>query len=270
MGAVVLAAAALVASFLIVSNVKANADYICTHVIDEASECGNGSWGEWQTLSTSNDQQACTVTTTKRRVYTGTRVVSHILSYLNLRTACEVGYGAAVAGSGGGASGNQGRGGTIVTETSACQVAETQTTRSALTGTGCTSTIKTPVTTTESSQTDLSTNQTTQSVGAVADLDAFRATMIRALIWATPILVHPGERSTLHWQGREVTSCSVAGSNGDGTGVNETGTWTGTAGEQPTSVLSAGTIYTVTCTAFNGTTVVSSTTVGLIPTFQEQ
>ena len=107
----------------------ANADYICTQVVDSLSECGNGAWGAWQVTSSSENTAACTRTTVSQRTYTGTRVSSHTLSYLNLRTACQAGYTQQQVGSRGGASGNQGRGGTIITQTSACQIQQTATAR---------------------------------------------------------------------------------------------------------------------------------------------
>lgn len=270
-GAAVLAVAALLSSFLIVSGVKANADYICTHVIDETSECGNGSWGGWESVSSSQDVPACVVTAVERRTYTGTRVVRHILTYLNLRTACESGYTQARVGSGGGSSGNQGRGGTIVTESSACQIVETKTTRSSLTTGACqTKPTTNPVVTTTTATSDTGVTQTEEGVGAVSDLDRFRESMIAARIWAVPVLVRSGTASTIHWQGREVTACTVAGANGDGTGSNDTGAWTGTSGEHMTSAISNATLYTLTCTAFNGTTVTGTTTVSIAPIFQEQ
>jgi hypothetical protein len=266
LGAAVLAVASLVSAFLIVSGVQANADYICTHIVDETDPCTNGSWGGWQTLSTSNDTASCVSTQVQSRTYTGSRVVRHVIQYLNLRTACESGYTQEQIGSGGGASGNQGRGGDVITESSACQIVETQTTRTPMTTGSCAgrTTTTAPQTTITSSQTDIgSIQQATQHVAGVSDLDAFRASMIRVTIGANPQLVRSGDRSTVKWAGREVTSCTVTGTNGDGP-------WTGTSGEQVTAPISGQIIYTANCVGFNGTPVSATTSVGMIPVFQEQ
>jgi hypothetical protein len=121
-----------------------------------------------------------------------------------------------------------------------------------------------PQTTITSSQTDIgSIQQATQHVAGVSDLDAFRASMIRVTIGANPQLVRSGDRSTVKWAGREVTSCTVTGTNGDGP-------WTGTSGEQVTAPISGQIIYTANCVGFNGTPVSATTSVGMIPVFQEQ
>jgi len=51
----ILGVAALIASFFIIQNVRANADYICTYIISESGECGNGAWGSWQSTSASDN-----------------------------------------------------------------------------------------------------------------------------------------------------------------------------------------------------------------------
>ena len=265
----VLGVAALVASFFVIQNVRANADYICTHIIDESGECANGAWSSWQTTSTSDDPAACARTTVQQRTYTGTRIINHILQYLNLRTACDAGYTQQQVGNSGGASGFHG--GTIITESSACQIVQTQTTRAPLNTGVCTPTITT-TTSFDSSQIDIGgPNQNTQNIGGISDLTAFRRSMIKATILAKPPLVHIGDTSVITWTGREVSACTVAGSNGDGTGSNSTGSWSGTSGEKPSSPLNQRTTYTLTCTAFDGTPVPpQQAVVDMLPVFQEQ
>ncbi len=255
-GAVILAIAAIASSFFVVRNVRANADYICTHIIDENSDCVNGSWGAWNETSSSQNAAACAITKIEKRVYTGTRTTKHILQYLNLRTACDSGYSQAQYGQAGGASGFHG--GTIISESSACQIEETRTTQNP--GNQCNkASTSTAVTSLES---DIGTlNSQSTSVTAKAQLDAFRVTMIAANIYAKPSLVHGGGTTIVKWQGREVTACTVSGTNGDH--------WEGTAGEKTSGIINNETTYTLTCTAFNGQTVTDQAIVTIIPEFQE-
>jgi hypothetical protein len=253
-GAIIVAVASIVASFMIVNNTGANADYICTHVVEETGNCTNGSWGDWTTVSSSDDDTACAVNKVEKRTYTGTRTTRHILQYLNLRTACDGGYAQSGNGEGGGASGFHG--GTIVTESAACQIEETRTTRNQ--GNNC----EAPVTDVVSATTDIAAlNHQSTSVSGIDQLTAFRVTMIAANIYAKPSLVRSGGTTVIKWQSRETTACTVVGTNGD--------TWEGTAGEKTSGVIASATTYTLTCTAFNGQTVTDQATVTIIPTFEE-
>ena len=253
-GAIIIAIASITASFMIVRGAGANADYICTHVVEENGDCTNGSWGNWTTISSSDDTAACAVNKIEKRTYTGTRTTRHILQYLNLRTACEGGYSQAGNGSAEGASGFHG--GTIITESAACQIEETRTTRNQ--GNNC----ATPVTDVISATTDIAAlNTQSNTVSGIDQLTAFRVSMIAANIYAKPTLVRSGVTSVIKWQSRETTSCEVVGTNGD--------RWEGTAGEKTSGVIENETTYTLTCIAFNGQTVTDQATVTIIPVFQE-
>ena len=249
--------AAIAASFLIVSGARGNADYICTYIIEEHGACTSGSWSDWSVATTT--AQTCSMTTTERRVYTGTRTTRHILQYLNLRTACDAGYTQTSGGDGDGDSGFHG--GTIVSESTACQIEETRTARTPAPGPGCGSSSATSTTVT-SATIDLGNPQSQQSsVTAIPELTAFRERMIAGDISAVPSLVRTGATTLVRWQGREVTECTVTGTNGD--------SWEGTAGEKTSGLIEEQTTYMLTCTAFNGTTVTDSVTVQVAPIFEE-
>ncbi|MFQ5662020.1 MAG: hypothetical protein ACE5F2_02090, partial [Candidatus Paceibacteria bacterium] len=104
----------------------ANADYICTYIVEENDPCGNGNWGPWSTVSTTGDSEQCTQVTTEKRTYTGTRETRHILQYLTLRQGCDSAYTQERYGDSGGQSGFHG--GSIVSESSACQIEEVKVT----------------------------------------------------------------------------------------------------------------------------------------------
>lgn len=257
-GAIIVAIAAIAASFMIVRGAGANADYICTHIVEENSDCANGSWGPWSEVSSTNDTTACAVTKIEKRTYTGTRTTKHILQYLNLRTACDSGYTQTKSGKASGESGFHG--GTIITESSACQIEETRTTRNPGTGPSC----NPNATTTEvtSLMTDIAAlNQQAADVTGKDQLTQFRISMIAANIYAKPPLVKSGGTTVVKWQSREVTECTVSGTNGD--------QWEGTAGEKTSGVIEGETVYTLTCIAFNGQTVTDQATVTVIPDFEE-
>src|SRR3989344_4283645 len=257
-GAVLIAIASIAASLFVVRNVRANADYICTYIVEENGDCANGSWGSWGEVSSSQDTASCAITKIEKRTYTGTRTTRHILQYLNLRTACDGGYSQTGNGDQGGASGFHG--GTITSQSTACQIEETRTTRNP--GNQCNNTINgtTPIVTSTQSDIAALNNQST-AVSSVDQLTAFRVSMIAANIYAKPSLVRSGGTTVVKWQGREVTACTVAGTNGD--------QWEGTSGEKTSGVINNETTYTLTCTGFNGQTVTDQATVTVIPVFEE-
>ena len=82
-------------------------------------------------------------------------------------------------------------------------------------------------------------------------------------------LLNAGERANVSWQVTGVLSCEVTGNNGDGTGSNETGVWSGASGAQISSPITAQTIYTLTCIGLDDSTVTRSATVNITPIFQE-
>jgi hypothetical protein len=113
-------------------------------------------------------------------------------------------------------------------------------------------------------ETDLGNkSKTEKGVGSLAELEQYRRGQIAASITAHPSLVRQGETTLIRWQGKEVTSCNVSGSNGDA--------WNGpTAGEEISGAIKAQTVYMLSCVAFDGSTVTDQTYVDILPTFQEQ
>ena len=77
-----------------------------------------------------------------------------------------------------------------------------------------------------------------------------------------PALLRKGQRSQVHWEAHNVTSCTVSAGNGD--------SWSGSSGTQTTKVLQSQMIYKLTCTGLDGTTLVQQATVNIVPTFCEQ
>ncbi|MEK7133605.1 MAG: hypothetical protein AAB804_00880 [Patescibacteria group bacterium] len=94
------------------------------------------------------------------------------------------------------------------------------------------------------------------------------------LIWnVRPVLVKSGTPVQVTWAAEGVQSCTVRGTNGDGSGDNATGLWNTASGDEPTSPILAQTIYTITCQGFPGSSpasVTRSTTVNIIPIFEER
>lgn len=268
----ILIAIAIIA-FTVLNVTRGNADYICTYIIEENSDCSDGEWGQWQTISTESNTNTCKLTNTERRVYTGTRTTRHILQYLNLRTSCQAGYTQTGNESGfGGASGFHGGG--IVSQTSACQIEQIRTTVSPITTNICTNQQSSgqqsggqqsggqQSVNIGTTRVDIgNSTETQQSVSSLEELSKLRASFIAANITAIPLLVRKGKTSNIKWQGREVTECEVLGTNSD--------RWSGTSGEEISSALNEETSFTLTCKAFNGTEITQSVTVKIIPEWKE-
>jgi hypothetical protein len=89
-------------------------------------------------------------------------------------------------------------------------------------------------------------------------------------ISATPTIVKPGETSLISWSATNVTSssCIVTGSNGDGgSGIQG---WIGAISSGIlSSPINQQTVYTLTCLGDNGSPLTQSTTVNIIPVFEE-
>ena len=233
---------------------KANADYICTYIVEENDPCGNGSWSAWTTTSVSGDEGQCTQSKQERRVYTGTRETRHILQYLTLRVGCDAAYSQAGRGGGGGSSGFHG--GSIISETAVCQIEERRTTEDIVAGASCNTD-----TTTTSTETDIELDTQTTDISAKSQLTEFRASKISGLINVDKGFVNRGTSVTVNWQTVEMTTCTVTGSNGD--------SWSGTAGQELSSPIEFVTTFTLDCTAFNDTKLQESVDVNLLPAFKE-
>lgn len=84
-------------------------------------------------------------------------------------------------------------------------------------------------------------------------------------IRATPSLVRVGATSQVHWGATRVTSCTVAGTNGDA--------WTGITsplGGELTASIRGEVVYTLTCLDRSGGTQTKKAVVTIIPSFQEK
>jgi len=84
----------------------------------------------------------------------------------------------------------------------------------------------------------------------------------KGTLTVTPNLTTSGATVTVTWNASGVTSCTVTGSNGDGTGSNGTGVWNTTSGSQTSSAITGPTVYTLNCVP--GPYVITAT-VGLVP-----
>lgn len=265
---------AAVAALLIVGGLfvslkltSANADYICTKVIESDGACANGSWGAWQTTAEATEGNV--TTKTQQRIYTGTRATSKTLSYLNTRSACQAGYTQQYAGNNNGASGFHG--GSVTTSSSACQVAQTQTiTQTANTtggGTKVTWSVKNTqtdtgaVTTQErdvASLDDLNTEDTTGGGGNWGDIEG------SGEIAAQPSLVRRGDTTTVTWSSTGTEFCTVTSS------AATPDSWEGVSGSKVSSPILTMTVFTLTCPVAQGVDITASTKVNVAPVFQEQ
>ncbi|MFA7309663.1 MAG: glycine-rich domain-containing protein, partial [Candidatus Paceibacterota bacterium] len=113
---------------------------------------------------------------------------------------------------------------------------------------------------------------TFEAFGATRGTQAFTAT---GHLQASPFLVRPGETSNIYWNVTNAASCTVTGTNGDGSTGSTTGIWntlfSGTSGKVSSGITSR-TIYTLHCLSLQGATpafVNETATVNLLPSFQE-
>lgn len=84
-------------------------------------------------------------------------------------------------------------------------------------------------------------------------------------MYAQPVLVKPGDTSTIYWNLENVLTCSIAGTNGDSWDWSIVGSQT----QQNTSVINTDTTYTLSCTDFDGGSVSDTAKVRLVPNWQE-
>ncbi len=80
-------------------------------------------------------------------------------------------------------------------------------------------------------------------------------------ITVSPSLVRSGQRTVVRWNSREMTSCTVTGTNGD--------SWSGLQGEEITRPITLRVTYTISCTSFDGRVLTDSAIVGLAPVMCE-
>jgi hypothetical protein len=81
-------------------------------------------------------------------------------------------------------------------------------------------------------------------------------------IRAIPQLVRSGDVTNVSWSAANVSSCTVSGTDSD--------SWSGASGSQVSSKITGQTIFTLTCTGLDGSTLTQSATVNIIPIFQEK
>ena len=77
-----------------------------------------------------------------------------------------------------------------------------------------------------------------------------------------PSLIRSGGTATAYWNVSNVSSCTVSG--------NTTDSWTGISGSQTTSPIIVQTSYTLDCTKLDGTHLVESATINIVPVFEEK
>ena len=83
---------------------------------------------------------------------------------------------------------------------------------------------------------------------------------------AKPTIVGKGKTTKIYWNYLNVASCTVTGTNGDGSG----GTWSGASGIKVTGAITGRTTYTLSCTSLNSTQFSESASVSILPTYQEK
>ena len=87
-------------------------------------------------------------------------------------------------------------------------------------------------------------------------------------LWVIPTLVRKGETTLVYWDSRNVSSCSVSGTNGD----SWVGKSSGLSGKE-TLPITEQTIYTLSCTALPNAlppSITATKTVNVIPVFEER
>lgn len=77
-----------------------------------------------------------------------------------------------------------------------------------------------------------------------------------------PLIVPSGAATNVSWDAENVASCSVLGSNGN--------SWTGVSGTETSSPIVQQTVYHLTCTGEDGSQIATSSTVDIVPTFEER
>jgi len=242
---------------------KANVDYICTRIIEDTGSCTNGAWGTWDTVVSDTDTVTGQTTTIQQRVYTGTRITRHIISYLNRRTACGDGYIQEEHGNTDGASGFHDQG-TIITESQVCQVEEQRTVYED-------GTID-DVITIDITGDDADVTGETITVDDLEEINAFRRAQLDLGLYAQPVLVAPGQTTTVGWTTVEMSSCRVtADKNDDEWGAEDISVpnATSVSGEEESSEITEETTYTLDCIDFEGNPHQEAVSVRLVPNWEE-
>lgn len=265
--------AVLVALLLIfggLASIRANADYICTRVIEDSGSCTNGAWGGWDAVNSSTDPDTGDETIEEARVYTGTRVIRHTISYLNRRTSCDAGYDQRQYADTKGESGFHG--GKIVTESQVCQIQESRT--RVVDGDTGEETIDGAVVTTalNNGSAGNATSQEETTINSLDEINAFRRANRDLGFSVQPSIVASGDTTTVKWTTVEMDVCTVtADNNGDRWGATslEGADSSSTAGEETSSPITQVTTYTLSCIDFEGNPMEEQATVHLVPQWEE-
>ena len=104
--------------------------------------------------------------------------------------------------------------------------------------------------------------------------------MPQVITWSvTPRLVRPGGTTVVSWNVEHASSCSITGSNGDGTN-GDVSSWKGLSSVPPgkqSGIISSQTIYTLQCAPLPGAEATidlplwidQTRTVNIVPSFRE-
>lgn len=245
---------------------QANADYICTRIIEDSGTCSNGAWGPWEDVLSEEDEETNGIAIIQRRIYTGTRTLRHVIEYLNRRTSCETGYEQSYSGNTGGDSGFHG--GQIITESQVCQVEENRTVYFNAEG----DEIDTSAITSTMSSGENSEEMTT--VSSLNEINDFRRANRDLGLSATPAIVTRGQSTNIRWTTVEMLACRVTSNkSADFWGVEDPATSgtniASTAGSEVTSPIDDVTIYTLDCIDFEGNPMQETAAVHLVPEWEE-
>jgi hypothetical protein len=88
----------------------------------------------------------------------------------------------------------------------------------------------------------------------------------------SPKLVPVGKTTQVSWNISNVQSCTVTGTNKDGTGNNTTGLWNTLSGTKTSSAITGQTTYTLSCVPDDPAAPLftQSTTLNVVPTYREK
>ncbi len=291
--ALIVAVVAIMAATFVV---KSNADYICTRIIDDESACSIDEWSAWTDVGDGDPEVGAQPGTTyeveQSRVGTGTKILSRVIEYLNRRTNCDAGFTGVLSGTGGGGASGYIGGGRTFTTSAVCQIEESRTITRRVPGgendpecvnigdPGCDVGIGHTVATETTGA--IVTGGDEQILDGIDEINNFRRTMVDANIAVVPALVrHYGDTAEVQWNSREMTSCGVEGDNGDqwlpitedildDNGDILQHVDMRTAGRETTSPINGRTVYTLTCTTFEGETVIEQVVVNRVPVVNEE
>lgn len=242
-----------------------NADYICTRIIETNGVCANGAWGDWQTINTTTTNNV--ETSTQQRVYTGTRMLSREVEYLNRRANCAAGFEQVLVGDTLGDTGFHG--GNVITTTQVCEISQERTVTRNTTTNQQSQTVA--VVTGETYGDTFEETVALDSFGSIdGTLLQARRDAITLELAVDPNIVAPNSTVSVHWTSVEMTRCQVsANGNNDlwGSLINDEATVL--VGDETSGLITQETVYTLKCIDFEGNEHEQSQTVRIIPTFQE-